>query len=92
MIRDRTALGFVLLLNVRKLQPRRHRGSGDLAGLERQLQLFCRLGRGPEPVGPVPGQLVPELLDQDRLRFDRGQQPRGSKLRSSSGSSGRVRA
>ena len=45
--------------------------------LQRQLELFRRLGRGPEPVRPVPGQLVPELLDQDCLRLDLGQKPRG---------------
>ena len=44
MIRDRTALGFVLLLNVRQLHPCGHRGRGDLTGLKGQLQLFRRLG------------------------------------------------
>jgi transposase InsO family protein len=34
MIRDRAALGFVLLLDVRQLHPSGHRGGGDLAGLE----------------------------------------------------------
>ena len=28
-------------------------------------------------MSPVPGQLVPELLDQDGLRLYLGQQPRG---------------
>jgi len=45
MIRDRTALGFVLLFDVGQLHPCGHRRGGDLAGLERQLQLFRRLGR-----------------------------------------------
>ena len=44
VVRDRTALGFVLLLDVRQLHPRGHRGGGNLTGLERQLQLFRRLG------------------------------------------------
>ena len=38
MIRDRTALGFVLLLDVRQLQPRRHRGGGDLATYQAALR------------------------------------------------------
>lgn len=37
VVRDRAALGFVLLLDVRELHPRRHRGCRDLAGLEGQL-------------------------------------------------------
>jgi hypothetical protein len=77
MIRDRATPGFVLLLNVGQLHPRRHRGSGDLAGLQRQLQLLGRLGRGSKPLRPVPGQLVAQLLDQDRLRLHLGQKPRG---------------
>jgi hypothetical protein len=44
VFRDRTALRFVLLLDVRQLHPRRHRRRRDLAGLKGQLQLFCRLG------------------------------------------------
>jgi hypothetical protein len=60
-----------------RLHPRGHRGGGDLAGLKSQLQLFGRLGGRPEPVRPVPGQLVPQLLDQDRLRLHLGQKPRG---------------
>ena len=40
--------------------------------LQRQMQLFRRLGRGPEPVRPMPRKLVPELLDQDRLRLHLG--------------------
>lgn len=77
MIRDRTALGFALLLDVRQTHPRRHRGGRDLAGLKSQLKLFCRLRGRAEPVCPVPGQLVPQLLDQDRLRLHLGQKPRG---------------
>ena len=53
MIRDRAALGFVILLDVRQFHPCCHRGGGDLAGLEGQLQLFRRLGRGPEPMRPM---------------------------------------
>ena len=60
-IRDRTALGFVLLLDVRQLHPGGHRGGGNLAGLQGQLQLLGRLGRGREPVRPVPGQLIARL-------------------------------
>jgi len=90
MVRDRTALGFVILLDVRQSHLGGHRGGGDLAGLEGQVQLFRRLGRGPEPVRPMACQLVPQLLDQDRLCLDLGQQP-PMKLRSSSGSSGKVR-
>ena len=33
VVRDRTTLRFVLLLDVRQLHPRGHRGGGDLAGL-----------------------------------------------------------
>ena len=39
-VRDRTALGFVLLLDVGQLHPRRHPGGGDLAGLQGELQLL----------------------------------------------------
>jgi hypothetical protein len=77
VVRDRTALGCVLLFDVRQLHPCGHRGGGKLACLQSQLQLFRSLGRGPEPVRPVPGQLVPQLLDQDRLRLDLSQKPRG---------------
>ena len=77
VVRDRTALGLVLLLNVRQLHPCRHRSGSNLAGLQRQLQLLGRLGRGPKPVRPVPSQLVPQLLDQDGLRLELGQKPRG---------------
>ena len=77
VVRDRTTPGFVLLFDVRQLHPRRHCGGGDLADLQGQLQLFRRLGRGAEPVRPVPGQLVAQLLDQDRLRLHLGQKPRG---------------
>ena len=41
------------------------------------LKLFRRLGRRAKPVGLVSGKLVPELLDQDRLCLDLGQEPRG---------------
>ena len=77
VIRDRTTLGFVLLLDVRQTHPRGHRGGSDLAGLKGKLKLFRCLGRGPEPVRAVPCQLMPELLDQDRLRLHFGQKPRG---------------
>jgi len=58
VVRDRAALGFVLLLDVRQLHPRRHRGGSNLAGLQRQLQLFRCLRRGPEPVRPVSRELM----------------------------------
>jgi hypothetical protein len=43
VVRDRTTLRFVLLLDVRQLHPRGHRGGRDLAGLKRQLELFRSL-------------------------------------------------
>ncbi len=43
VIRDRAAFRFILLLDVRQLHPRGHRGGRDLAGLKRQLKLFRRL-------------------------------------------------
>ncbi len=77
VVRDRAAHRSVLLLDVRQPHLRRHGSSGDLAGLERQLKLLGCLGRGPEPVRPVPRQLMAQLLDQDRLCLDLGQKPRG---------------
>ena len=77
MVRDRAALGFVLLLDARQAHPRGHCRRSNLAGLQGQLKLFRGLGRGPEPMRPVPGQLAPQLLDQDRLRLHLGQKPRG---------------
>jgi hypothetical protein len=77
MVGDRTALRFVLLFDVGQLHPRRHRGGRDLAGFQRQLQLLGRLGGRAKPVRAVPCQLMPELPDQDRLRLDPGQKPRG---------------
>ena len=44
VVRDRAALGSVLLLDVRQLHPRGHGRRGDLAGLQGQLQLLGRLG------------------------------------------------
>ena len=44
VVRDRTALGFVLLLDVGQLHPRGHCGGSNLAGLKCQLQLLGRLG------------------------------------------------
>ena len=76
VVRDRTTLGFVLLLDVGQLHPRRHSSGSDLAGLEGKLKLFHRLGRCPEPMGAVTGQLMAKLLDQDRLRLHLGQKPR----------------
>jgi hypothetical protein len=77
MVGDRTALRFVLLFGIRQLHPRGHRGRCDLAGFQGKLQLLGRLGGRAKPVRTVPSQLVPELLDQDRLRLDLGQKPRG---------------
>ena len=77
VVRDRAALGFVLLLDVRQLHPRGHGRRRNLAGLKCQLKLFCRLRRRAKPVRPMPGQLMAKLLDQDRLRLDLGQKPRG---------------
>ena len=76
VVRDRAALGFVLLLDVRQLHPSRHRRRRDLAGLQGQLQLLGRLGRRPEPVRAVSRKLMAQLLDQDRLRLDLLQKPR----------------
>jgi len=77
VVRDRTALRFVLLLDVRQLHPCGHCGGGDLAGLKRQLQLFGGLGRRAKPVRAVPSQLMAQLLDQDCLRLHLRQKPRG---------------
>jgi hypothetical protein len=77
MIGDRAALRFVLLFGIRQLHPRGHRGRCDLTGFQGKLQLLGRLGGRAKPVRAVPCQLMPELLDQDRLRLDPGQKPRG---------------
>jgi hypothetical protein len=77
MIGDRTALRFVLLFGIRQLHPRGHRGRCDLTGFQGKLQLLGRLGGRAKPVRAVPCQLMAELLDQDRLRLDPGQKPRG---------------
>ena len=42
--------------------------------LQRQLELLGRLGRGAEPVRPVTGELVAELLNKDGLRLHLGDQ------------------
>jgi len=44
VIGDRSTLRFVLLFDVRQLHSCGHRGGGDLAGLQGQLQLLGRLG------------------------------------------------
>ena len=70
VIGNGSALGLALLLGgLRQAQLRRHGGRGQLARLERQLQLIGRLGRSSKPVRTVPGKLVAQLLDQDRLRL-----------------------
>jgi hypothetical protein len=79
VIGDRPTLGLVVLLVgllIGGLQLRRHFGDGDLAGFQRELELLDRLGRGAEPVVPVARQLMPQLLDQQRLRLRLGQQKR----------------
>jgi hypothetical protein len=76
VIRDRPALRPVLRLDVRQPKAGGHRGRGDLAGLERQLQLVGGLRGRAKPVHTVAGELVAELLDQDRLRLDLGQETR----------------
>jgi integrase len=68
MVRDRAALWPAPLLDIGKAQPRRHRRGGDLARLQRQLQLLGRLGRRRQSDAPVAGQSVAQLLDQDRRR------------------------
>ena len=77
VVRDRPALRPVLLLDVGQAQPRRHRRRGDLARLQRQLQLLGRLRRGAEAMARMAGQLVAQLLDQHRLRLHLGEEPRG---------------
>ncbi len=77
VVGDRSTLRFVLLFDVRQLHSCGHRGGGNLAGLQGKLQLLGRLGRSPEAVRPVPGQLVAQLLDLDRLRLDLRKEPRG---------------
>lgn len=61
MIRDRTALRFVLLHDVGQLHPRGHRGGSNLAGFQGQLQLVCSLGGDAKSVRPVTGQLMAAL-------------------------------
>jgi hypothetical protein len=79
MIWDRPTLRLVLLLVglfIGRLQLRGHFGDGDLAGFQRELQLLDRLGGCAKPMVPVAGQLVAQLLDQQRLRLHLGQQKR----------------
>jgi hypothetical protein len=76
VVRDRTTPRSVLLLDVGQAQPRGHRRRGDLAGLQRQLQLLGRLRRGAEAMARMAGQLVAQLLDQHRLRLHLGEEPR----------------
>jgi hypothetical protein len=45
--------------------------------LQCRLELFRRLRRCAKPMGPVSRKLVPQLLDQDRLRRHLGQEPCG---------------
>ena len=75
VIGDRPALRLVLLL-VGKPQLRGHLGDRDLARLERQLELLDGLRRRAEPMAAVTRQLMPELLDQHRLRLHFRQQER----------------
>jgi hypothetical protein len=56
-----------------QLHPCCHRGGGDLAGLEREMQLLRRLRRRPKPVRAVSRKLMLQLHDQDRLRRHLGQ-------------------
>ena len=106
VIRDQTALGFVLLLDGRQLHPRGHGRRRNLAGLKCQLKLLGRLGRGPEPVRPVPGArqadgaasplslIASQSTAGQRIRIAcalTSARSRAVKLRSSSGSSGKVR-
>jgi hypothetical protein len=90
MVRDRAALRFVLLLDVRQLHPGCHRSGGDLAGLEGQLQLLGRLGRGPEPVRAVPASWCRSFSIRIACALTSARS-RAVKLRNSSGSSGKVR-
>lgn len=77
VVRDRATLRPALLLDVGQAQPRRHRRRGDLAGLQRQLQLLGGLRRGAKAMTDVAGQLVAQLLDQHRLRLHLGEEPCG---------------
>ena len=74
MVRDRFALRLVGGGIVRQAQLGRQRGDGDLTRLQGQLQLLCGLRRSHEPMGTMARQLVPQLLDQNRLRPHFGQQ------------------
>jgi hypothetical protein len=76
VIGDGTALRLVLLLFVRKPQLRSHPGDDNLARLERQLKLLNRLRRGAKAMASVTGQLMAQLLYQDRLRLHLCQQKR----------------
>ena len=76
VIRDRAPLRLALLVDVGQPQLCGHRGGGDLARFQRQLQLIGRLRGGAEPMRTMAGKLVAQLLDQDRLRLHFGQQAR----------------
>ena len=76
VIGNGSALGLALLLGgLRQAQLRGHRRGGQLACLERQLQLLGRLCGGAEPMRPVPGELMAQLLDEHGLRLHLGDQP-----------------
>ncbi len=76
VVRDRAALRLVLLLDVGEPQRRGHGGGRDLARLQRQLQLIGGLGRCAKSMSTVAGELMTQLLDQDRLGLHLGQKTR----------------
>ena len=76
VIRDQTPLWLVLWLFVGKTQLCRHLCDSDLAGLQRQLQVFNAFRRRSKPVIALARQMMPQLLDQDRLRLHLGRRKR----------------
>ena len=79
MVRDRFAPWLVCGCVIRQAQLGGHGGNGDCGRFQRQLQLFGRLGRCPEAMDAMACQLVPQLLDQHRLRLHFGQQNCGER-------------
>ena len=76
----RCRVGLLVRFVLWQAQPGHDGGRRHLARLERQLELFGTLARGAEPVRPVPGQLVAQLLDQHRLGLHLGDQETRQRL------------
>ena len=77
VIGDRLALRFIDRCVLWQAQSGGQSGDGDLAHLQRQLQLLRCLRRWPKPMGALASQLMPQLRDQNRLRLHFGQQKCG---------------